>query len=169
MNKREKLIKLCETYTEIVHILFGVITGIIVYFLFPDSELDFIMLVSVLGAILPDIDHIFSIFIYNRKTDYSKTVRRFLNDKQFRKWAHFTKVNHKNNTGIYSHNIFAMLFVFIIALLFMFRYESASWSAFFLAWFSHYLWDILEDLIFFSKLNSNWTLKFNELTKKFKL
>lgn len=74
----------------------------------------------------------------------------------------YLKVNHKKNTGLYSHNILS-----VIVALYLFQYyvrikDMPVFSVLALAWFMHYIFDLAEDILFMKKVNSNWFLKFNK-------
>lgn len=143
----------------LIHLLFGFLSTVIIYFLEPTVNLYNVSLLIVIFSFLPDIDHLLFIFIYGRRSDYACKIKTFLKKKEFRKAINFCATNHKNNTKIYSHN-----FISLALTLFLFYYffiiGHIYLSAIFLSWSMHYNFDLLEDLLFFSKVNPNWWLKF---------
>ena len=163
MRKRIKQI------SENFHFLFHFLLGMSVYYMFyptvPNKSALFAA--CFLATFLPDLDHFLYYYLYGRKTEYSKIVKDFLRTKQFKNWAKFCKSNHKNFSGLITHNILTpaiSLFLYSF-LLDKGRIVSAS---FFLAFALHFVFDMFEDLLFFGKLNKNWFLKFNKtyITKR---
>ncbi len=150
----------------VIHALFGIICGYIVHNIFVNVNLGNLIFWGVSGSLLPDIDHFLYFYVYGRKDVYSKVVRAYIKDKNFRKLLLFWRFNHKKNGALYSHNILSL----IIAL-YMFGYfvqikDMPTLSVVALAWFSHYAFDIFEDFLFMKHLNPNWYLKFNKKATK---
>ncbi|OGC46151.1 hypothetical protein A2V49_01820 [candidate division WWE3 bacterium RBG_19FT_COMBO_34_6] len=150
-----------ETYHMHVHALLGLLTSLIIYKIYEGSDFSNLMILGVAANILPDIDHLFFIFIYGSKTDYSKVIKKYLRKHQLKTLVTFIKQNHKLNTSVYSHNIATVLLVCIGYMYFGYSKDNPYFSTFFLSWMIHYLYDIFEDLMFFGKLNRNWLLKFD--------
>ncbi len=150
-----------EKHHMLIHLLFGIFSLAIIYFLDPNVDLYKAGFLAVLFSFLPDIDHLFFIFIYGHRTDYASKIRAFLGKKEFKKVINFCKTNHKDNTQIYSHN-FVSLFLTLLFFYYFFANRQVYWSVVFLSWSMHYIFDLLEDLLFFSKVNPNWWLKFGE-------
>jgi hypothetical protein len=145
----------------VIHVLLGVTCAYLTLFIFPDSDRSNLVVCGILGSLLPDIDHIFMYFVYGKKSLYAQIAKSYLVKKQLRHWARFVKINHKLNTGLYSHN-----FVSVALSLFFFYYFGILKShtlitVFFMAWTSHYLFDMWEDILFLKTLNPNWYFKFN--------
>lgn len=155
-----------EAYHMQMHMLLGVLCGVIIWHVFPGSSLLRLATIGVIGGILPDFDHLLFIFLYGRRTEYAKIIKAFLRKHKIRNTVKFIKSNHKYNTAIYSHNMLSVLMAFM---LFYYLYnvkDNASMSAFFLSWVIHYVFDIFEDVLFFKKPNPNWWLKFSKVIKK---
>ncbi len=157
-----------EAYHIQIHLLIGILCGFFIHEIYPESSLLRLLLLGLLASLLPDMDHLFYIFWYGRRSEYAKEIKKFLKATEVRNALRFMKFNHKMNTGLYSHNLVA---VFVAFLLFWYlgeKHDSASLSVFFISWALHYVYDIFEDIIFFKKPNSNWFLKFNRFQQEFK-
>lgn len=148
-----------EGHHMFIHLLFGFFSLLLIFLLDPSVNLYKAGSLAIIFSFLPDLDHIFFVFIYHRHSDYSCEIRAFLNKKEFRNVVDFCKLNHKNNTQIYSHNFLSSSLTLILFYYFLMNGHIYLSTAF-LAWSMHYIFDILEDLLFFSKLNPNWWLKF---------
>ena len=151
-----------ERFHMVIHVLFGIICGYTVHEIFIEANTMNLIFYGVLGSLLPDVDHFIYFYFYGRNSEYSKMVRKFIKDKKFRKLMNYLKVNHKKNTGLYSHNILS-----VIVALYLFQYyvrikDMPVFSVLALAWFMHYIFDLAEDILFMKKVNSNWFLKFNK-------
>lgn len=162
-SRRQKVTNALDTYTELVHIIFGLATAYITSLLFPLTPLTKILLVSLLGAvILPDLDHILYMFWYGRKNETIKYLKNILKEDGLRQFWKMSLKTHKEIVGLYSHNIVSLAIVigfYIWASIFN---DYALKSALTLGWISHYIWDMTEDLIYFGGLNPNWFLRFNQ-------
>lgn len=152
---RTKLVNMMKIYHEYFHLFFGLI-ALIIYTNFWSLNLFFGLLITIFATHFPDADHIISAFSYGRKTIYGKNIRHLLLSGQVRNFAEYVRRNHKDNYFILSHNLLTPLICLVISLIFNPGYLSLF---FFVAVF-HYLFDILEDLFVFGKLNQNWYLKF---------
>ncbi len=161
---RKKLINTSEQYHMIIHILLGIISGLIFANINNIQPLTLIS-IGIIGNILPDIDHLLYIFIYGRNSEYAQFIKDFLGQKQYKNIVNFCKNNHKFNTGLYSHNILTTILVILITYK-TFNFNNYLTATFFFSWSLHYLYDIVEDLLFFGKLNKNWFLKFDKKISK---
>lgn len=160
-RRRKKLIHLSEKFHMSIHVLWGIIIALVIKKFIVDVSLFLLLLTGILGSLLPDFDHVLYIFIYGRKSEYSRFIRHFISQKQLKKTFWFCKNNHKLNTGLYSHNILTMILVLILSINAI-TIKNYFLTTFFLAWSMHYLYDIFEDLLFFGKINKNWFLKFDK-------
>lgn len=158
---RQKLINITHPLTEIIHLLFGALTAIIIHNFYPQTELNQLLPLALFASIAPDADHFLYYFVYARNTKYSKKTKGYLKNLKFKKWALFCSDNHKKLTGLYTHSI-ATLILVLIAAIWAFKDNHITLATFLFAWASHYIWDILEDLLHFKKLNKNWWLKFQK-------
>lgn len=114
---------------------------------------------ALIGAFLPDLDHLIFIFGYGRRTNYASRLRKFLLDLQFKQLTEFAASNHKLNYGIYSHNIAVPLALLVVFALVKSTHPKLSLLCISLA--GHFVYDMLEDLLFLGKLNPNWWFKFS--------
>ena len=163
MSARKRLTAISERYTEEIHVLFGLLSAVVIGKLFPMANFPKIVLISVAASLLPDIDHFFAIFIYDKHSRYSQFLAKLLKKRKISYFAKITKENHKLSTGIYSHNFLTLALTSLLTYRFIAVYADPYWSAFLFSWSMHYVWDILEDFIYFSKPNPNWFLKFNKI------
>jgi hypothetical protein len=155
-----------EYYHMLVHVLLGLGCAYAVMSFFPTADRGRLITVGILGNLVPDVDHVLFWFLYGRKSDYAKILKTHLKLKQFRMAARFIKDNHKNNTGLYSHNILSLMLSIFLAWYLGESKDRAGFYVFFMSWSSHYIFDMFEDILFFKKLNSNWFMKFNRVKKE---
>lgn len=167
MAVRKKLMTMSELHHGMLHFIFGLLAVAVVYIVnrHPASltvfDLTSMTIIAIFGSFLPDIDHLFYIFWYGRKSEYSFVSRNFLLKRHLRDFIKYVSKNHKGNTGIYSHNLGSVLLAGFAAKYFIHHPDDAYWATFFTSWFFHYIYDIIEDLLFFSKLNKNWFFRFD--------
>ena len=159
MNLRDKLMKLSEKLHGEIHFLLGIVIAFVVYACFHDNLFD-LLVISTIGSFFPDIDHLIYLFFYGKNTDYSIQARGILLSKGFVKYIEYCKENHKNNTGILSHNILTPVISLVLAMYLGFVGNSLLTALFFSITF-HFVYDMLEDLLFFGRLNNNWWLRFS--------
>lgn len=157
--------KKSEKYHEPIHMLIGILCALIVAHFYEVSSLSKLIMIGILGNLIPDVDHLIYLFIYGRKSEYAKIVKKYLKGKEFRNFYKFMRDNHKANTGIYSHNIFALLLSIFLAWYLGESRDRAGFYTFFVSWSSHYVFDMFEDLLFFKKLNPNWYMRFNKIKR----
>jgi len=160
MTLRDNLKKFSEKYHGEIHLSLGLVTAAIVWCLTGANPLP-LLLLSVVGAFLPDIDHIFFLFLYGRNTQYATEARGILFSKGVVDYIKYCKINHKNNTKIVSHNVILPLLLIGLAIYFG-SLHKPIWVAFFISNALHFVFDMLEDLLYFGKLNGNWWLKFGQ-------
>ncbi len=110
---------------------------------------------SLLGSILPDIDHILYFLYYGKRETYSKSVIGFIKTHQWRNLTLFLKNGHKYNTNLSYHNIYAVGFFIALSCISSF-FEWRVGIVLFGAMILHYLFDILDDFLVLGYINSNW-------------
>lgn len=159
--------KKSEKYHEPIHALIGVLCAVIVKYFYPDSDFVRLIVIGIVGNLIPDIDHLLFLFVYGRKSEYAKIVKRHIKNKEFKDFLLFIRNNHKNNTSIYSHNILALILSIFLAWYLGESRDRAGFYTFFMSWSSHYVFDMFEDLLFFKKLNPNWYMRFNKVKRDF--
>lgn len=111
---------------------------------------------AVIGSVLPDIEHIYYFLGYGRSDSYTKEVFGFIQRHEWRNLFHFISVGHKHNTSLAFHNIFTVAFFVMFGAAASF----ISWKlgvVLFGAIVSHYIFDIMDDLLQMGEVNSNWT------------
>jgi len=150
-----------EKYHMSIHAVLGVMSGLAIKSIYPESNLNKMLALGFLANILPDIDHLFYFLWYGAKSDYTRTVKKYIADREIKALVAYLKRNHKYNTGIYSHNLMTLLFVLLLFWLAGLTRDSPSLSVVFLSWSLHYMYDIVEDFLFFKEINPNWFLRFN--------
>lgn len=160
MNIRKHLMMNSERFHGEIHLFFGILAGVVGLFL-GGVNFSQMLLIGVVGAFLPDADHLVYLFFYGRKTKYAIEARTLLLKEGFGPYLEYCKKNHKNNTGIISHNMIVPMVAFCLALLMISKNE-INWSVFLLSVFGHFVFDMLEDMLFFGKLNGNWYLHYGK-------
>ena len=161
---RVNLAKLSVNYHGYVHLLFGLFTLIFIRTVDRNgfsSHALVLTAIAVVASFLPDVDHLFFMYIYGRKSDYAKALRSFLNHLHVKSFLRHIKDNHKYQTGIYSHNLGSVVLSAFFTYFELVRKDNIFLATFFLAWTLHYIYDLIEDLLFFKKPNRNWYFKFN--------
>lgn len=111
--------------------------------------------VSVLGSLLPDLDHFLYFFTYGKGDSYTKTAATFFKNRQWRQLTTFLAREHKHNTSLTFHNYYTVAVcvgITLFASIFGFRIS----VVFFGAMTSHFLFDIAEDIVLLGRVNPNW-------------
>ena len=147
-----------EKFHGEIHLVLGILAGLLGHYAL-SANLYLSLIVGVIAAFLPDIDHIFFLFFYGRKTKYATEARALLLKEGVYSYIAYCKKNHKNNTGIISHNV-ATLVITLCLSFYFWQFQYGLWSVFFISFSFHFIFDMAEDLLFMGKLNSNWWLKF---------
>lgn len=147
-----------QRYHEHFHLLFGFLALLSATAITHVSPL-ILLLPCLIGAYLPDVDHVLSIFTYGRRSRYSSTLRRHLYRHRFSQYVAYVRCHHKSNFAIYSHNLFSPLICTVLASLFVSSHPFLL--ALFLSCAYHFLFDILEDMVHFGRLNPNWYFRFS--------
>ena len=110
---------------------------------------------AAVGSVLPDIDHIFYFLGYGRHDSYTEKIFGFIRKHEWRNLFHFIAVGHKNNTSLSYHNIYVMTLLAMTAGVASF----IDWQVgvvLFGAMVSHYLFDIVDDMVQLGGINPNW-------------
>ncbi|MBI5619677.1 metal-dependent hydrolase [Candidatus Gottesmanbacteria bacterium] len=110
---------------------------------------------SVFGSLLPDVDHMIYFWGYGRNDGYTKQIKAFLKNKQWRLVTLFMETGHKHNTNLSWHNYYFMLLLFALALVSS-VYEWRVGVILFGAMLLHYLFDIADDVLTLGAINPNW-------------
>lgn len=157
---RDKLKHVSENFHEFIHLSLGLIAAWLLRGHETDYSTFIVIFSALLGTFLPDLDHFFSWFIYSKSSEYAQQAKFLLKKFKLKSLVKFCKENHKFNNRILSHNFLSFLFVLILTVYSLKVMHDIPLTAMFLAWTFHYLYDMVEDLLFFGKLNSNWFLNF---------
>jgi membrane-bound metal-dependent hydrolase YbcI (DUF457 family) len=146
---------------EITHLILGFLFYyFIVLSFFPEMKSDkSILFLSLLGSLLPDVDHFFYFFLYGRKKEYTVLLKSVLHEEGWREVAKFFRKNHKEQTGLVSHNLLTVATLGIVTY-FSFTDHRVMTFTLLGAMMTHFLMDILDDWIYLGGLNPNWYLRF---------
>lgn len=139
---------------ELFHMLLGVAWAWVLREIWNEFSIKWLFF-SILGSLLPDIDHVFYFFTYGKKNWYSQQVKLFLRSREWRNLVKFLSVGHKTNTGLATHNIFIIFLLIITSIVCLF-FEWKAWVVVIGAMLTHFLFDIIDDLATDGQLNSNW-------------
>ena len=155
---RLRLIKFSEDFHTLIHLTWGVWAFLVVDFCV-NWQLNFITGISValVASIVPDIDHFLFILGYGKGTEYARKARTAYRNHGVQGFAEYCKKNHKNNVGLWSHNYWVGVLLLPI-LTWASMKDHSLMTVFVLAWIFHYIFDMLEDMLFFGKINPNWKL-----------
>ena len=151
--------RISQEFHMYIHLIFGALAYFLYTWINPSASSFMNFLFALISNILPDIDHLLFFFVYGSKTDYSISVKKLLKSHQYKKAAKYCMENHKKNTSIISHNILSFAFFLIICSVSIFT-KNNTLGIIALSWSYHYLFDMVEDYLFFGKLNPNWMLRF---------
>lgn len=110
---------------------------------------------AIIGSVIPDLDHLVYFLTYGRRDWYTKQIRAFLRDHEWRTLTKFVANGHKYNTSLATHNYYFMVFLAVLSVG-SFFYDWKVGVVFFGAMVLHYLFDVWDDIAMLGKVNSNW-------------
>lgn len=139
---------------ELTHVLMGLAYAWFLRELWGDFSSYYVFL-AVFGSLAIDLDHLFFFFTYGRNEPYAREVQKILKQGQFTYLIRYWRDNHKNNTGLASHNVYVLGF-FLIFTLVSFGFDWKARVIFFGAVVLHLLFDILDDVWALGYINENW-------------
>lgn len=145
---------LWQTRHEFYHVVTGLLFAWYLRELWRQFNTRWIAL-AVLGSLLPDLDHFVYFLTYGKKEWYSKQIRSFLRNHQWRTLWKFVATGHKYNTDLMTHNYYFMAFLLLVSILSFF----VNWKIgviLFGTMLLHYLFDILDDIVTLGYVNTNW-------------
>jgi len=149
---------------EIYHMLLGVAWAWILREWWGEFQLKWLLL-SVFGSVLPDFEHLLY-FVSSGKADpYTKQIKAFLKNKQWRMVTTYIEHGHKQNTNLSYHNIYIVGFLITLACVCYFI-DYQAWVVLFGAMAIHYLFDIGDDFVTLGYINENWKRWGNGKKKK---
>jgi membrane-bound metal-dependent hydrolase YbcI (DUF457 family) len=159
---RQQLMKLTEKWHMSIHIIFGLVVGYLFTQLDTEVNLIVALAIGVVGSLIPDLDHFLFIFVYGKDTQYARYLKDCIRRFDYKNASAFAKQNHKSNHYILSHNIVAPILSIMSGIFSTTVLDSNYWGILWFAIFTHFLFDILEDLLHHNKLNPNWTFDFKK-------
>ena len=112
-------------------------------------------IVSIFGSLLPDSEHLIYFLTYGRKDAYTRNIRAFLRNHQWRIVTVFIEKGHKHNTRLRFHNVYIILFLLALTTICL-LFDWNSWVVLFGAMVIHYVFDIFDDFVTLGRINSNW-------------
>lgn len=111
--------------------------------------------VAVFGSLLPDADHLVYFLIYGRRDAYSKRIRQLFRSREWRMLTVTLETNHKNNVHLATHNLAVIGFLVLLVIVsYFFEWQTALVLVG--AMVTHYLFDVVDDLLVLGSLNPNW-------------
>ncbi len=140
------------------HYFYHILLGLVVAWYFRELWHRFstrIITVSLIGSVIPDLDHLIYFVTYGKKDWYTKQIRTFLRDHEWRTLWVFVAKGHKYNTDLLTHNYFFMAFLFAVATL-SFFFDWKTSVVLFSSMLTHYLFDVFDDLVTLGYINPNW-------------
>lgn len=145
---------LWQTRHEFYHVLVGLMWAWFLRELWQQFNSRWITL-TILGSLLPDLDHFVYFLTYGKRDWYTKQIRKFLREHEWRTLWKFVASGHKYNTSLATHNYFFMTFLAALSLA-SFFYDFKTGVILFGAMFGHYLFDVIDDLVILGYVNANW-------------
>ncbi len=139
---------------EMTHVLLGLVWAWFLREVWQEFNVGWIT-VSIVGALLPDIEHFIFFVGYGRKDPYTQGIVTHLRSREWRNLAVFMSKGHKQNTSLMYHNYYFMAFLFTLSILSLFL-DWNSGVVLFGAMLTHYCFDVFDDLITLGHVNANW-------------
>jgi len=158
---RSKIVDINIKYHMAVHVLLAILTALFIKEIFPFANFIKILAVSIFGSLIPDTDHLIYFYTYGKRTTYAQQAVAFIKKFDIRGFMNFVKNNHKLNHGLLSHNIGSFFLASLFFFVFTLDPDRFTAATFAMSVMLHFLYDIVEDFIFFGKLNPNWLFKFH--------
>ena len=110
---------------------------------------------SIIGSLVPDLDHFIFFFFYGRKDPYSIQVKEFLRQGKISNLASFMAAGHKDNTNLWSHNIYNIGFL-LLGVVFFYQLDWKMAVVLLGSMILHFVFDIIDDLVVLGTVNPNW-------------
>jgi hypothetical protein len=139
---------------ELYHALLGYMWALIVLRSLHHVTASYIW-ISILAALLPDLDHFFFFFSYGKNDPYTRNIVILLKGKKWRKLTVYIEKGHKHNIRLSTHNIYFTTLLILACIISIQR----NWLMGIIilgAAASHYLFDIADDFMTLGYLNPNW-------------
>jgi ABC-type transport system involved in cytochrome bd biosynthesis fused ATPase/permease subunit len=145
---------LWHTRHEVYHVLLGLIWAWFLREIWQQFNVQWII-VSIIGSLLPDLDHFLYFFVYGRKDMYSKQAKSFFKSREWRILWKFLEAGHKYQTDLATHNFYFIIFLLLLSLV-SFFYDWKIGIVLFGAMLTHYLFDVFDDIVTLGYINVNW-------------
>lgn len=113
------------------------------------------VVISVVGSIIPDLDHMVYFFTYGKKDPYTKTIFSFIKKRKWSILISYIESGHKHNTNLAFHNIYAVGVLAISACI-LYIYDYRAGVVLLGSMILHFLFDIAEDVLLLGTVNKNW-------------
>jgi len=139
---------------EFYHVLLGLVWAWFLREIWQQFNVRWIT-ISVIGSLVPDIDHFFYFFFYGKKELYTKQIKKLLKNHEWRVLAKFIEGGHKYQTDLATHNFYFIVFLFLLAIG-SFFYNWKVGVVLFGAMLTHYLFDVFDDVMMLGYVNVNW-------------
>lgn len=139
---------------EFYHVLLGLMWAWFLRELWQEFNTRWIA-ISIIGSLLPDLDHFFYFFIYGKKDTYAKQVKSLFKNRQWRALTKFLETGHKHQTSLATHNLYFVILLFLTSIG-SFFYNFRTGVVVFGAMITHYLFDMFDDFMMLGYLNINW-------------
>jgi len=149
---------------EFYHALLGVAWAWLLREIWGEFNIRWLFL-SIFGSLLPDVEHLFYWVNWGKKDPYVRQIKSFFKSRNWRLLTIHIEKGHKDLTDLSYHNIYIVLFLFILAFIF-FIVDWNSLVVVFGAMVIHYLFDIADDFVTLGYLNPNWKRWGNGKKKK---
>lgn len=148
---------------ELMHVLLGLSWAWFLREIWGEFNVKWVISAAV-GSLLPDADHLLYFFTYGKKEPYTRKIWSMIKDRKWRSLTYFIEHGHKHNTNLTYHNVYFMFFLFALCAISYF-YDWRTSVVFVGAMLTHYLFDIVDDIIILGHLNPNWKRWGNGKTK----
>lgn len=113
------------------------------------------IVVALVGSVIPDVDHFIYFLTYGKHDLYTRQVRKFLRDHEWRTLTKFLATGHKYQTSLATHNYYFMAVLALVSIG-SFAYNWKVGVIFFGAMVLHYLFDVWDDIAMLGRVNPNW-------------
>lgn len=139
---------------ETIHVLIGVSFAWVLREIWGQFSSNQLYL-AIFGSLIPDLDHFVFFFFYGRKDPYSIQVKRFLRHGEVTSLASFMAEGHKENTNLWSHNIYNVGLL-ILGVVLCYQLDWKMGVVLLGSMVLHFIFDILDDLMILGTINPNW-------------
>jgi hypothetical protein len=139
---------------EMVHVLLGLLWAWLMREVWGELSMRWVM-VAIFGSLLPDADHLLYFFTYGKRDLYSKQILSMVKERHWRLLTVYIEHGHKTNINLTYHNYYFASFLFILCLVSYF-YDWKTSVIFLGAMLTHYIFDVIDDILFLGHVNANW-------------